>query len=1522
MAKAVEEQCAELLAADIIEPSKSPWSTPIVPIRKKDGTIRLCVDYRKLNEVTKPDRHPMPNVTDVISGLSGVRYFTTLDLVRGYYQMPIAEDSREFTAFSTPRGHWQFKRLPFGLKNAPSAFQREMQAVLEGFAWKKVMVYIDDILIMENSWEDHLNLLDKVLGTLIKNGIKVKPAKCCFGQRRVKFLGHIIGQDGVQKSSEYMDSISKYAKPTTVKGLREFLGLVNFQRKFIPRCSEVSKPLSELTGGKGSDAISWTAEMNHAFEELKQAAVKDIELAYPDFSEGAEPLELSVDASGYGAGACLSQWQNGQHRIIAYASMSFSAAQRRYSTTEREITAIRWGVKTLRSYLYGVQFVVYTDHRPLLYLNNMKLVDSRLARTLEDLADFSFTIKYRPGVQNKIADALSRLVPDEVLEESFSDPKEIPDGLRLLKKVDGGGDSLFESLLEVIKEETDIEINKDSTELRQELIDELLTNSKEYELRLDKQLKKDLKSMKYPGVLPVLEVILAFSNLYKVQVWMHSGSKPVIFDHFKGRSFSDYPRVHLQNLAGVHFNPLMECKKYKINVLRYLVEENKWRDLSPSSDESNQTKVDIDSEVLEDVAQLMSTNIIENESSLGCSHSGSSYYMSMRANGIPCCAVLDTGAEISILEESIWNQIPQSVRGDICIQAPVKTVLQGLGNNRYPVKGMAVLGLETGTHDLGRFPVAIVETGVLPCCLLLGQNFIKAKSLLLDFDRQEIQHHVDSGTCVIHSFHENPETTSSLWMGCIHFRAVDDTDQDSNGSEPEGSMEDLVEQYNKVKKRLNINDIVEIQKRDYIIRQVRKCVEAKNFKALKKSRAVKIFKKHASNLIVYNDCLWYRGNRKSKPVIPFKVLSGVVMDIHQTMAHIGSNKLKECVESQYWHPEIAKVCKDVAVTCGWCQKNKPCQRPILPPTFKIETKSPFELLAVDLVELPRSSSGHVGCLVAVDHFSKWLSLIPIRDKKAHTVVKAFEKNILPSLAKRPAKVLSDNGPEFRSGAFNDMLESYGIEHVLTTPYKPSSNGAVERVNRTVIQFLKALVDKGHHWDHEVTNAILVYNNTYHEEIGMTPSEKLLRESHDGVDSSALPSKQKAVWKKGDPKFLPYKKGTSVLKKKEYKGRLNANKFDIKFEGPYKVSKVQPNGVTYEIIDSNGKIIRAHHTQLREYKDPPGYLKSLVEESDSSSEESDDEVRLVWCFSDSSSSSDEEPEVKVKPPMESNHQSAFSKYVESVLQPLVEKSAKLARELKPKKKRKRFKRNQRSEQKLEEPVVDQVIQPDFNDSEIIMNPPGFWDEEEGPVFIPLPTIYEEPLVEDEIENWEVSEESAPSSSVSGDDSDASESPSIEEWADSMNKALDDSVKIIEEVALEVLKVDRSIQTSLPLHSTGVEFVPLSPGIRKTPVEAFSGVVEEVQLIRRLIDQNRLRSQARTRVLQRRKSVEGSFVGFDHEGQSPEVTAVPLVRFNLEGEERESFASPTFNDMRPHTRSQGRAMDLPNVQSKILERKEGP
>jgi hypothetical protein len=309
----IERQCRELNSLDIIEASISPWSSPVVPVRKKDGSIRMCIDYRQLNRVTVPDKFPVPNLSDSIFGLHGTQYSTRLDLVRGYYQLPIDEESRPYTAFSTPRNHWQFKRLSFGLRNAPAAFQREIQAVLSTFPSSKVIAYIDDILIMGSTFKEHLDLVTKVLQTLVDYNIKIKPSKSEFFKSEVEYLGHIVSKSGIKKTVDYVKKISEYPRPVTVGELREFLGFVNFQRKFLPNCSEIQKPLSCLTGQGKKKVLAWTPEMMAAFESLKKEMELDLELAYPDYSSDACKLGLWVDASAVGSGAYLAQQQGESH---------------------------------------------------------------------------------------------------------------------------------------------------------------------------------------------------------------------------------------------------------------------------------------------------------------------------------------------------------------------------------------------------------------------------------------------------------------------------------------------------------------------------------------------------------------------------------------------------------------------------------------------------------------------------------------------------------------------------------------------------------------------------------------------------------------------------------------------------------------------------------------------------------------------------------------------------------------------------------------------------------------------------------------------------------------------------------------------------------------------------------------------------------------------------------------------------------------------------------------------------------
>src|SRR5678815_2579719 len=587
----IEKQVQELCLKDIVEPCAAEWSSPVVPVRKKDGTLRLCIDYRRINKVTEADRFPMANISETIFSCHGVEYYSCLDLVKGYYQMKLEEDSKDFTAFSTVSGQYRFKRLSFGLKNGPAAFQREMQRILTGFSRDKVVVYVDDILLISKGFEEHLILIEQVLQRFCETNVKIKVSKCIWIQKEVKFLGHIIGRTGIRKLPEFMDQVDKLEKPNNVGELRRYLGMINFQRKFIKNCSGVAAPLSALTGGKRKDKIEWTEERIQAFENLKRLMKESVELAFPDFTEGSPKLELYVDASGFGMGAGLCQQQEEEKRVIAYNSHSFDACERRASTIERELLAIRWGIKSFRPFLLGQEFILYTDHRPLVYLHTMKLVDSKLARVLDDLGEYSFQIHYFPGKENIFADTWSRCQRKQEEEIDVINLEALPRGLEVIRVVPGGADSLFLSLQEVLKREQ--LQKKDHQELRKFLLDVLINNRKMY--GLDKQPKslKYLRTISISGREPIPEILLAASDEFNLKILLHHGTCcSVVYMGPKARKREDLKSIHIQVLGGTHFNPLRDNGTFQMNKDDTIVDELAIEDQEVPSEEENEGFMD------------------------------------------------------------------------------------------------------------------------------------------------------------------------------------------------------------------------------------------------------------------------------------------------------------------------------------------------------------------------------------------------------------------------------------------------------------------------------------------------------------------------------------------------------------------------------------------------------------------------------------------------------------------------------------------------------------------------------------------------------------------------------------------------------------------------------------------------------------------------------------------------------------------------------------------------------------------
>ena len=414
----IREKIEEYLNTRVIRPSSSPWCAPIVPVIKPDGSLRLCIDYRRLNLVTRKDKYVLPMITEIIDKLGQHKpsYFTTLDLHSGYHQVRMAEESIEKTAFSALGRLWEFIKMPFGLSTAPPLFQRLMDDVLDEFD-DRVHCYLDDVLIVSETFEEHFELVDRVLTKLQDNGLMISPKKCNMFQPQVKYLGYILKPEGVVPNPAKVSAITDFPAPTTQKQLRRFLGMVSFYRQFIRNMSKIARPLYQLT--EKTQPWRWIDIHQQAFQQLKNALVTaPVLLQYPDLNSG---FVIRCDASGLGLGAVLEQVNPADNKLhpVAYASCSLTHGQRKYTATELECLAIRWALEHFRQYIYGhdlrhCEVVVITDHSALDRAMHRRMDGNRrVERWISDIAEYNPRIAYRPGAQQRVPDALSRCVFDE-----------------------------------------------------------------------------------------------------------------------------------------------------------------------------------------------------------------------------------------------------------------------------------------------------------------------------------------------------------------------------------------------------------------------------------------------------------------------------------------------------------------------------------------------------------------------------------------------------------------------------------------------------------------------------------------------------------------------------------------------------------------------------------------------------------------------------------------------------------------------------------------------------------------------------------------------------------------------------------------------------------------------------------------------------------------------------------------------------------------------------------------------------
>ena len=425
----VREHLKLMLDVGVIRPSNSPWCNAVVLVRKKDRSLRFCIDFRKLNSLTVKDSHQLPHICETLESLAGAAHFLTFDMNSGFWQVPMDEESKQYTAFTLgSMGLYKCESMPFGLCNALPTFQRLMQNCLGELNLTYCLIYLDDVIVFSDMPDEHLQRMHVVFDCLCEHGLKLKPSKCEVFKSEINYLAHHVSRKGVLPLKKNLESIAQCPPPDTYTKVKSFVGLVDHYRCFIKGFAKIAAPLYDLTSGnnkdKKSEHVDLSPEACETFDRLKAACLQAPILSFPDFTK---LFLLETDASGRGLGAVLSQKQaDGRYHPIAYASRVMNETGQKYHSNKQEFLALKWAVtEQFHKYLspYGKnrnEFVVCTDNNPLTYIFSSANLDAARQRWVAHLASYNFSLEYQKGKDNMVADFLSRMnecLPEEEVQE-------------------------------------------------------------------------------------------------------------------------------------------------------------------------------------------------------------------------------------------------------------------------------------------------------------------------------------------------------------------------------------------------------------------------------------------------------------------------------------------------------------------------------------------------------------------------------------------------------------------------------------------------------------------------------------------------------------------------------------------------------------------------------------------------------------------------------------------------------------------------------------------------------------------------------------------------------------------------------------------------------------------------------------------------------------------------------------------------------------------------------------------------
>ena len=1039
----IRNQVSALLEKGIIQQSTSPYNSPVWVVPKKVDSAgkrrwRMVIDYRLLNEKTVSDAYPLPNITEILDQLGAAKYFSTLDLVSGFHQIPMDPKSKPKTAFSTLNGHYEFNKMPFGLKNAPATFQRCMDLVLSGLQGVELFVYMDDIVLYANSIEEHSEKLRKLLARLQNAGLTLQPEKCRFLQREITYLGHNISSEGVKPDPEKIRAVKSFPIPKNKKNIKQFLGLVGYYRRFIPDMAKISKPLTRLL--KADAPFVWDNDVQSTFENLRDTICSEPLLQFPDFNR---PFLVTTDASNYAVGAVLSQGQIGKDLPIAYASRTLNSAETNYSTIEKELLAVVFAVDHFRPYLYGQQFTLVTDHRPLVWLHNVKDPISRIMRWRIKLNEYDYDIVYKPGKVNSNADALSRNPSDSThlyqnsspitkltADHTETDYTDTPPSKRLQRVVVGANDA---SLADSEKEEgIDYDRLWENNEkliatiflthetifdgppevsIETEHSDDSSIDSDAY-FTADEEMSPSLTTeISKRGGVPTKNVVVGGSFLRGRVDELRPGC---LLDIGK----ADFKGTPPQNPLGAAHVPQGEQDTSDLGHRIGFKHPAQVHGLAPAA--CVWLGAETPNLEAERCRLLFETKFVDDETRSSVEMTSGNGDLLEQSNNRAL-----TTETISLMPIIHYSSSPNIVY----------------------TKDYLYMRRDHAIHFFSLDNEVVSQT---------------TKDLLTHnkFSLEQVkQHKLNIGETMVfpnakpHIFH--------LYVKSLSTESVDHVHLESSIASLKHLMDSL--------------DLktVSISRKD------------NNIEPISWDLMEGLLKQELNNpQYTITVCT-------GEVVTPLPSRRPLIMkEFHESAigGHQGARKLFDRIRENFYWPQMGKEIGNFVRSCSSCQKNKILRAKTKQPMRITDTpKRAFEKVQMDIVgPLPVTKKGNRYLLTLQDNLTKYSDAIPLLSIDSVTVAIALAEQFISRFG-CPRTIQTDQGSNFVSNIMKTFCRIFKIQRITSTAFHPQSLGSLERAHRVFIDYLKHYCTKTD-WDDWIRFGIFSYNTSVHEATGFTPHE--------------------------------------------------------------------------------------------------------------------------------------------------------------------------------------------------------------------------------------------------------------------------------------------------------------------------------------------------------------------------------------------------------------------------------------------------